>query len=116
MLWILLQAMWGQGVAARQDTTDNTARDTYIRDALDNFKAVHIVIPLLPKAPSNWLYTIPHLFWCPTQNPFSPVPGTEKEFDPQHQLNLFILGFLSQVYYMFVLVLGLADRKGPKIC
>lgn len=85
MLWILLQAMWCQGVAARQDTTDNTARDTYIRDALDNFKAVHIVIPLLPKAPGNWLYTIPHLFRCPTQNPFSPVPGTERNLT--HSIN-----------------------------
>lgn len=62
-----------------QDTTDdNTASDTYIRDALDNFKAVHIVIPLLPEAPSNRLDAIPHLFWCPAQNPFSPIPGTER--------------------------------------
>jgi hypothetical protein len=69
---------WGRGVAARQDTTDNTARDTYIRDALDNFKAAHIIIPLLPEARSNWLYAIPHLFWCPTQNPFSSVPRMER--------------------------------------
>lgn len=41
---------WGQGVAAGQDTTGNTARDTYICDALDNFKAAHVIIPLLPEA------------------------------------------------------------------
>lgn len=50
-----------------------SAHTQHVRDALDNFKTGHIVIPLLPEASSNWLYAIPHFFWCPTQNAFSSV-------------------------------------------
>lgn len=68
--------------AADQLQREVTARvralaKTYLRDAFDNFKAAHILIPLVSQGPSKWLNAAPHLLWCPIHDAFSPVPGAQ---------------------------------------
>ena len=68
--------------AADQLQREVTARvralaKTYIRDAFDNFKAAHILIPLVSQGPSKWLNAAPHLVWRPIHDAFSPVPGAQ---------------------------------------